>query len=156
MWEIQRQLLDCYEKSSSMIKEIESSKLTSKEKVKNDPSFHPWIMNLDTRLESFFQSAKLGLRNIGGILKLFFGKDYGHRYHKALEWAKDQFGEDDHLTKTLSNHSRWIAEIITVRNAVEHPGGGPRGRIHVDNFCIRRSNSRVELTEPSWWLTGDC
>ena len=95
MWEIQRQLLDCYEKSSSIIKEIESNKHIFKEKAKNNSSFHPWIMNLDTRLESFFKSAKLGLRNIGGILKLFFGEDFGHFYHKALKWAKDQFGKSN-------------------------------------------------------------
>jgi len=155
MWEIQRQLLDCYEKSSSMMKEIERSKLIFKEKVKNDPSFHPWIMNLHTRLESFFQSAKLGLRNIGCILKLFFGEDFGHFYHKALKWAKEQFGEDDPLTKTLNSHSKWIVEIIDIRNAIEHPTEKPRGRFHVDNFRIRRGNSRVQLAEPLWWLTDD-
>lgn len=155
MWEIQRQLLDCYEKSSSMIKEIENSKLEFKEKVKNDLSFHPWIMDLDTRLESFFQSAKLGLRNIGGIFKLFFGEDFGHFYHKAVKWAKEQFGEDDPLTKTLNIHSKWIVEVIDIRNAIEHPNEKPRGRFHVDNFRIRHRNSRVELSEPLWWLTDD-
>lgn len=155
MWEIQRQLLDCYEKSASITKEIESSKLTFKEKAKDDPSFHPWIMNLDTRLESFFQSAKLGLRNIGGILQLFFHKDFGHFYHKALKWATGQFGEDDPFTKTLSRHSKWIAEVIDTRNAAEHPDEKPRGRFHVDNFRMRRGNSRVELKEPLWWLTDD-
>jgi len=155
MWEIQRQLLNCYEKSSSIINEIENSKLAFKEKVKNDLSFHPWIMNLDTRLESFFQSAKLGLRNIGGILKLFFGEDFVHFYHKALKWAKEQFGEDDPLTKTLNSHSKWIVEVIDIRNAIEHPKEKQRGRFHVDNFRIRRCDSRVELAEPLWWLTDD-
>jgi len=155
MWEIQRRLLDCYENSSSIIKEIESSKLTFKEKAKNDPSFHPWIMNLDTRLESFFQSAKLSLRNIGDILKLFFGEDFGHFYHKALKWAEHQFGVDDSLTKTLKSHSKWIVEIIDIRNVIEHPKKGPRGRFHVHNFRIKRGNSTVELSEPLWWLTDD-
>ena len=155
MWEIQRQLLNCYEKSSSMIKEIEDSKLAFKEKVKNDLSFHPGIINLDSRLESFFQSAKLGLRNIGGILKLFFDEDFVHFYHKAQKWAKEQFGEDDPLTKTLNNHSKWIVEVIDIRNAIEHPNENQRGRFHVDNLSIRRDNSRFELSEPLWWLTDD-
>ena len=36
MWEIEQRLVACYDMSSSMIKEIESSKLTFKEKAKND------------------------------------------------------------------------------------------------------------------------
>lgn len=155
MWKIQQRLLDCYKISSSLIEEIKNNNILFKEKAKDDPSFHPWIMDLDTSLESFFQSAKLSLRDIGGIIKLFFGKDFGHKYHKALEWAKKQFGEDDHLTKTLSYYSEWITEVIVIRNAIEHPNDQPRGRLHIDNFCMRRSNSRVELREPSWHLTDD-
>lgn len=155
MWEIQQRLVACYDMSSSMIKEIESSKLTFKEKAKNDPSFHPWIMNIDTRLESFLQSAKLGLRDIGGILKLFFGEDFGHYYHKALEWAEKQFTNIDPLTKTIRKHSAWIAEIIDMRNAVEHPADRTRGRLHIENFRLNRGNSKIKLNEPVWWLTNE-
>lgn len=155
MFEIQQRLLDCYDKSSSMIKEIESDKLIFSEKTKNDPSFHPHIMKLDTRLESFFQSAKLSLHYIADIFKLFFGKDFGHHYHKALKWTEGQFGVDDHLTKTLNYHSKWIEEIVAVRNAIEHPKDKLRGRFHIENFRVKRSNSRVELSEPLWWLTDN-
>lgn len=155
MWEIQQRLVECYKISSSLIEEINNNKIAFKKKVKSDPSFHPWVMNLDTSLESSFQSAKLVLRDIGGIIKLFFGEDFGHLYHKAQKWAEDQFGEDDRLTKTLGSNSKWIKELIDIRNAVEHPKDKPRGRLHINNFCIRRSNSEVELREPSWNLTDE-
>ncbi|MCJ7778069.1 MAG: hypothetical protein MUP16_07140 [Sedimentisphaerales bacterium] len=155
MWEIQRRILECFKISQSVIEEIEGSKKVFNDKVVVDPSFHPWIMNLDTRLESFLQSAKMALRDIGGIFRIFFKKEFGHKYHNALNWAREQFGENDLLTKTLNNHSKWIAEVIDMRNSVEHPADGPRGRLHIENFRIRRSSSRVVLSEPLWWLTGD-
>lgn len=155
MFEIEQRLLDCYDRSSSMINEIESDKLTFHEKTNNDPSFRPHIMKLDTRLESFFQSAKLSLHYIADIFKLFFGKDFGHHYHKALKWTEGQFGADDHLTKTLNRHSKQIEKIIAVRNAIEHPKDKLHGRFNIKNFCVTRINSKVELSEPLWWLTGD-
>lgn len=160
MWEIQRRLLECYKTSQSVVQEIEGGKKAFQGRTKNandsdDLSIHPWVMNLDGRLESFLHSAKLALRDSGGILSLFFGKNFGHKYHKALEWAKKGFDEDDPLVQVLASHARWISEVIDLRNAVEHPTDKPRWQLHIENFRLVRNGSTLALRDPIWCLTGE-
>ena len=160
MWEIQRHLLECHKTCEAICQEARQGQAEFAKRVAagGDPRSVPtlpWVMDLDSRLESFLHSAKLALRDTGAILDLFFSQNFGHRFDRALRWAKKQFGENDPLVLVIAAYNNWVKEIIDMRNAVEHPSDDPRGRLQVQNFALKRERGGFVLVEPHWQLTGD-
>ena len=53
-----------------------------------------------------------------------------------------------------TDESLWIGPLITMRNAVEHPGGRS-GTLHVENFTAEVAGSTITVVEPVWHLDND-
>jgi len=107
----------------------------------------PQVMNLQQDAEQYLYSAKCVLRDVAGVFKIFFGKEFaGAKYDKVLKWCGERFGDDHALTKLIKeDHDLWLHQLITMRNAVEHPG---TLRLRVRNIELIGN----KLSLPTWQL----
>lgn len=107
----------------------------------------PQVMNLQQDAEQYLYSAKCVLRDVAGVFKIFFGKEFpGAKYDQVLKWCGERFGVDHALTKLIQeDHDLWLHQLITMRNAVEHPG---KLRLRVRNIEVVGS----KLSLPTWQL----
>lgn len=154
---IQKRLLVCNkinEEITNEIKqinnEIEKNGLKTQSQGR---SIHiPQVLELEERIEQFLYSAKSVLRDLTEIFHIFFGKKFTEaRYDKVLSWSEDEFGIDNNLTKLINqDHELWIKRIVTLRNAIEHPGGYS-GNLKIDNFELIDE----KLLLPSWQLNDE-
>jgi len=85
----------------------------------------PTSFNLEERAETFLYNGKSVLRDLTDIFSILFSKNFKReaRFDRVLKWANKEFGAGDPLTKTLEDDNPWIKKIVSMRNAVEHPGG---------------------------------
>ncbi|SFL99518.1 hypothetical protein [Halanaerobium salsuginis] len=113
----------------------------------------PTIINMEDKCESFLYQFKLALRELTQLFGVFYDKKFDKpRYDKIHEWSKKEFGENDELTKILkSDHDLWINKAISMRNAVEHPGGYS-GVLHINKTQIIKNNGEKSLLLPTWNL----
>jgi hypothetical protein len=107
----------------------------------------PQVMNLQQDAEQYLYSAKCVLRDVASVFKIFFGKEFtGAKYDKVLKWCGERFGADHALTKLIrEDHDLWLHQLITMRNAVEHP----------DTLRLRVRNIELvgdKLSLPTWQL----
>jgi hypothetical protein len=116
----------------------------------------PSILDLQNRTETFLYNGKSVLRDLTDIFSILFSKDFKKeaRFDKVLKWAKKEFGPDDRLTKMLKDHAAWIKKIVSMRNAVEHPGGYS-GVLHIENFSSIEQEKKVLVIEPLWYLNAE-
>jgi len=118
----------------------------------------PQIMKLKERCENYLYNAKSALRDLSGIFEPLFRKKFNEaRYDKVHIWAKKKFGEDDNLTKIIKQgHDLWIKKVISMRNAVEHPGGHS-GQLHIHNIELTTSpdSQKVLFVDPTWHLNNE-
>lgn len=161
--EIQPRLLECDDISKEILKEISDVYSQLKEKGFTTQSNGrvievPHIIRLDQRIEQFLYSAKSALRDLAKIFNIFFDKKFTEaRYDKVLEWVSDEFGEECNLTQTIrDNHDSWIKKVVSMRNAVEHPGGYS-GHLHIRNFeLVSKSHPNYPaIEEPTWYLNEE-
>jgi len=115
----------------------------------------PSVPDLTSHAETFLQSAKLAIRETARLTEPFFNEKRDHKYHKFATWAEAKFGKDDLLSKTARSWEPWVSEVVTMRNAVDHPNDGPRGRLIVKNFHLDPHSSVPTVVEPVWNLVGD-
>ena len=111
----------------------------------------PSVLNLASEAEQFLYSAKLALRDIGGLFAAFYDQPFGHRYHKAQQWATDTFGADDGLSRLLAEDSAWINQLLDMRNEVEHPKP-PHGPLIIKNFELVGQRDTLQVLQPVWHL----
>ena len=95
----------------------------------------PSVPNIKKLVERFLHSAKLSLRDTGGLFDAFYGKTFQHHFHKAREWAEAEFSAESDLVRVLAGNAQWLERLIRWRNAVEHPTHR-RGRLHVNDFRL--------------------
>lgn len=116
----------------------------------------PAVMNLRHQAETFLYNAKSVLRDFTPIFKVLFSKDFKHeaRYDKVHKWAEGKFGAKDSFSKMLTDDLPWIKRIVSMRNAVEHPGGYS-GILHVENFSSQEKDRTVFVIEPVWYLNSE-
>lgn len=118
----------------------------------------PHIEQLKEDVESYLYNAKSALRDIALILEPILGKRFNNsRYDKILTWSEESFGKESNLSKMLTNDQEWIKEIISKRNAVEHPGEYS-GTLHVDNYKLVTVNNDTHqqcIIEPTWHRDGE-
>jgi hypothetical protein len=114
----------------------------------------PFVMNLETNAETYLYNAKLVLRDISGLFSPFWGEQFNHsKYNKILKWSEKSFGDKHKLTQMLRSNQDWIRRIVTMRNAVEHPG--TPDTLNIKNFHIQKHGNSLVLTEPTWWLNKE-
>jgi len=114
----------------------------------------PSVMNLEAKVETYLYNAKLVLRDITGLFLPFWGKQFNHsRYDKILKWSEERFGDKHELTQMLRSDQNWIKRVVTMRNAVEHPG--TPDTLNVKNFQVKKFGNSIVLTEPTWWLNQE-
>jgi hypothetical protein len=115
----------------------------------------PSILDLQKDFESFLYNAKLTLRDTGGLFEVFHEKPFDHKYHKARQWAEEEFGPESPLARLLAGDAAWIELVLALRNAVEHPRDA-RGPLHVRDFSIARdADGRPGIAAPCWWREDD-
>lgn len=117
----------------------------------------PTILDLQHRVETFLYNGKSVLRDLTDIFFILFSKDFKKeaRFDKVLKWAKKDFGPEDSLTKMLEDDANtWIKKLVSMRNAVEHPGGHS-GVLHIENFSSIEEGKKVLVIEPLWYLNTE-
>jgi hypothetical protein len=68
-----------------------------------------------------------------------------------VEFASSAFGEDDSKTRLLQEAVEGVEYFVSLRNAVEHPGGYS-GTLRIKNFALEPDG---KLVEPTWYLEKD-
>jgi hypothetical protein len=122
----------------------------------------PGVADLQSRCESFLHSARLGLFQCGKVvaeaLKDSFKErrpDYGHRFDLLAKWSATNLGEEHEFTWLVRNCEPWVARIVRMRNAVDHPKDGPGNALHVLNFALHAGPNGLQVFPPGWHLTGE-
>ncbi|MER8857409.1 hypothetical protein NKI09_07095 [Mesorhizobium sp. M0757] len=92
----------------------------------------PFVVGLDSLVESFLYDGKNFLRDLLNVTRIAFGcklKDARAfaDTNPALDgeltkWAIKKFGENAGFVNMLRNNADWLRELIAKRNASEHPG----------------------------------
>jgi hypothetical protein len=154
-------LLRCVEISDRVLLQIAEGKSSislpkedGQPNAKSNQAILPGVTDLQGNAESFLQSAKLAIRHTAELVGPFYGTTQDHRFHKFAAWADKNFGSNDTFAQSMRDWEPWVARIVAMRNAVEHPKKGPKGRLVVANF---RFNTQPDaaLIEPSWGLSGE-
>ena len=160
LFELSRHLVRCVEVCDRVRNEVEGSAAKIAKDGISTQSFGrvvnlPSVPDLTSQAETFLQSAKLAIRETARLTEPFYNEKRDHRYHKFASWAETEFGADDLLSRTARGWEPWVSEIVTMRNAVDHPNNGPRGRLIVKNFHLAPDSPAPAVVEPLWNLTGD-
>jgi hypothetical protein len=160
LWELKRHLLRCVEVRDSIAKEVADAH----EQV-NAKGFEfqssgravtlPGVPDLQSRAESFLQSAKLAIRETARLVEPFFGGTHDHRYQKLDTWAEQRFGADDEFTLAIRDWEPWVKSVVNMRNAVDHPRSSPGGELITTDFTLAGTPPALELIDPTWGLSGD-
>jgi hypothetical protein len=160
---VQKQLLECDQISQEITKEVlEIDAKLGKGGIKTQAAGRmvevPHVIRLKPRVEQFLYCAKSALRDLARIFNLFFGKEFDSaRYDKIIVWAEKEFGDDSELVRVLrQDHELWIKKLVSMRNAVEHPGGHS-GHLHIHNITLvppGHPNYPI-LETPSWHLNDE-
>ncbi|KAF0209030.1 MAG: hypothetical protein FD171_671 [Actinobacteria bacterium] len=114
----------------------------------------PCVLDLQANVEDFLHSAKQALRETGRLFEPFYDKRFDHRFQRIRSWAKRQFGPDDQLVVLLEDDAKWIERVISLRNAVEHPGSGD-GTLIIKDFRLGSAGSPPVVIEPTWNKEGE-
>jgi hypothetical protein len=119
----------------------------------------PHVIGLQEAAEEFLYQAKNFLRDLLGLYQIVYGctlKDAsdltnmkGNGDSTLVEWATENFGPDHHLTQLLKTEQEWVADVIRMRNAVEHPGGYS-GTLKITNVRVFTEG----FVPPTWERTG--
>ncbi len=112
----------------------------------NSPKPLPIVEYYDIEFRSFVNEVRRVLSTISNLFVVLTSKDFSRGFfHKALEWACKERGEQSLLAQMLSNDQRWIKLWIDIRIAIEHPDKDKF--IETMNFSLE-ANRIVRL--PTW------
>lgn len=119
----------------------------------------PHIIGLEQDAETFLYEAKNFLRDATGIVNAAFGTKFKKasqftklgKKARITEWAERTLGKQDRLTEFLRFHEGWIAEVVKMRNAIEHPGE-QSGTLHIVNYEPMPDGT---IGRPVWHLDGE-
>lgn len=158
--ELQRHLVRCVEISDGIEREVAVAREDVKVKGLEFQSFGrvvtlPSAPDLQSRAESFLQSAKLAIGQTALLIKPFYGEKHDHRYHKLAAWSEKKFGADDKFTWAIREWEPWVKSIVDMRNAADHPDDTPGGKLLTQNFNFRGTQDVGELVDPTWGFSGE-
>jgi len=158
--EVQPRLIRCMEISNSIsdevnkhIEEIRNNGLRTQSQGR---VVHlPHVTQLTENIEAFLYNSKSALRDVAKIFATLFDKQFDHsKYNEIADWAKIKFGEDSILHKFISANQGWIKDVVSRRNAVEHPGGYS-GHLHIYNFELEENGLSRGVVPPRWHRNQD-
>ena len=119
------------------------------------PSIIPHVKGLQQEIETFLYESKNFLRDFLAIINVVFGTSFAEaseffkgkkKNDSVITWCEKEFGSDDDITKFLLCHKDWISEVVSKRNAVEHPNGYS-GVLHIKNYELMPDG---RLCPPVW------
>jgi len=86
------------------------------------PRALPIVEYYDIEFRSFVNEVRRVLSTISDLFAVLTPQDFsdGH-FHRALQWAQRERGEQSLLAQMLASDQRWIKLWIDVRIAIEHP-----------------------------------
>ncbi|MYM92283.1 hypothetical protein [Duganella vulcania] len=159
-FDLQRHLLKCVECRDSLAAEIESERanyvMPPNPDVRARGAFSlPGVGDLQSKGDTFLQSAKLAIAATGDMVEPFYGKAFGHKFHQLEKWAKENFDPADTFVTSVTRAIPFVKRIVQMRNAVDHPKPGPGERMAYANFDIADADGKMILVDPSWALTGE-
>jgi hypothetical protein len=140
--EVNERLVTCYKIYSQLQEQLIKVNQTNKDAYfRGNVVRTPAVMDLRNLCENFLYQAKSILRDLLGIFNIFYNKEFSKpQFDLAYKWAKEKFGEQDNLTKILKDdHDTWIRRIVSMRNAIEHPGGYS-GHLKINNIMFINKN----------------
>jgi hypothetical protein len=155
--EVCQRLITCFKIYSNLRDELLRINQIDKSKIFKSNVIHtPSVLDLNNMCENFLYQAKSTLRDLLGIFKIFYNKEFAEaHYNKVYEWAKKKFGEEDTLANVLKDdHETWIKRIISMRNAVEHPRGYS-GVLNINNIKLINTNEPPYFNAPTWHLNDE-
>ena len=153
LYALSHALLKCYDIQQNFTEEL-SKEI---EKIKPfDPITHtyhnPYMPNLELLSENFLYHAKNYLRDLGLFLKFIYPSLKLPKTPFSTQGKENIFDtflycERPNLKSVFDEDRIWIAELISKRNAVEHPDGHS-GKLHIINFQTTREN---KIIPPVWY-----
>ncbi len=159
LFELQRHLVKCVEVRDQLATEISAGHFEVDSKGFNQAGggviLLPGVTDLQSKSETFLQSAKLAIAETGNLTKPFYGEGHSHKYHKFLAWTQTKFGASDDFSSLVGSWEPYVKRIGDMRNAVDHPTDLPGGRLMTTNFDIRLGATGCELIDPRWGLAGE-
>jgi hypothetical protein len=142
-FDMAERLLKCHEAQARLVAALKTA--TDEFRPSENPRVRnvPHVAGLRGEVETFLYEAKNYLRDLLGVIDLFFDKMFGEASafydpkakggSDLVVWATAQFGAADPFTTMLIQEQGWAGELIRKRNAVEHPGG-KSGTLVIENF----------------------
>lgn len=141
--DLKNRLLKCHEAFDRLVKALNITIEECEFQEDGSSKYEPHVIGLEGEVETILYESKNYLRNLLGILRIYF--DYecdeasyfydakGKGASTLVKWASEKFGEDDPFTRMLVTEHEWIEDLIRSRNAIEHPGGHS-GTLYIHNF----------------------
>jgi hypothetical protein len=94
----------------------------------------------------FLKYAKQALSGIAHNFQIIFNKPYqGPHFHKIKTEFNTIFGQEDILTRLITEDEPWIKQLIELRNEDEHPNSG---KPFFSDFDINRAANGYGITLP--------
>jgi hypothetical protein len=116
----------------------------------------PQIARLEEECHDFLYGAKNFVRDVLQVVNHLYGTDFkeASEFYRAkkkgsqslVEFAERTFGADDGKTKFLKDAVPSIEELISMRNAVEHPDD-LSGKLIIKNITLAADKT---MDEPTW------
>jgi hypothetical protein len=158
---LQKKLLRCWEIEDRFRKEFDAAIGKYKPPASpNAPVEVPQIARLEEECHNFLYEGKNFIRDLLQVVNHLYGTNFveASEFSRAkkggqslIEFAEKTFGPDDPKTKMLKEAVPWVEDLISMRNAVEHPDGHS-GKLVVKNFTL--DADRV-MVEPTWHREKD-
>ena len=159
---LQKKLLRCWEIEERFKKEFAAAVDKYKPPAAaNAPVEVPQIARLDEECHNFLYEAKNFIRDLLQAVNHLYGTTFeeASEFSRAkkkgsqclVEFAEKTFGADDGKTKMLKEAVPSIEELISMRNAVEHPDG-LSGKLVIANFTLGADR---KIDEPTWHREKD-
>jgi hypothetical protein len=150
-----KKLLRCWEIEERFKKEFAAAVAKYKPPAAaNAPVEVPQIARLEEECHNFLYEAKNFIRDLLKVVNHLYGTTFEEasefsrvmKGQSLVEFAEKTFGADDGKTKMLKEAVPSISELISMRNAVEHPDGHS-GKLVIANFTLGADR---KIDEPTW------
>ena len=158
---LQKKLLRCWEIEERFKKEFAAAFDKYKPAVATNAAVEvPQIARLEEECQNFLYEAKNYIRDLLNVVNCLYGTTFeeASEFSRAkkgsqslVEFAEKTFGADDGKTKMLKEAVPSVEELISMRNAVEHPNGHS-GKLVIMNFELG-ADGKIE--EPTWHREKD-
>ncbi|MBR1033976.1 hypothetical protein [Bradyrhizobium liaoningense] len=155
-----KRILRCWEIEQGIRANIEKAKASFKPAAGAAQEISH-VPRLKEDCENFLYEFKNFLRELLDVFNLLYATDYDEasewiwksRNHPqpVIDYAAEKFGADNLKTRFLQQMKACNGPFITMRNAVEHPGGHS-GTLVISDFTIGADG---KLNEPVWSRVKD-